>query len=264
MNQINAIWNENDPSPETLASQAEIAAAQAAAIEARGRWSATIEAGGTYKQGNTDSLDGLGKIEALHKTPKDLLKFYLSGKYSEKNDARSDAEAKLGSLYEYMISKHWYTYLKSELEYDEFENIDTRLTFSGGAGYYWLKKKHHELKTRAGLGYQHEKYRDYWKEDVKITGQTNDNVQLDIGLDYMVDLADWLKFTHSATYLPTFEGLDDYRLIFDSALLMPLGDSKNWKLKLGALHEYDAIPQTDHERLDETYYAAIVLNLNPD
>ena len=88
-----------------------------------------------------------------------------------------------------------------------------------------------------------------------------DAAQAELGLDYRVDIVPWLQFLHSTTYYPTFESLRDYRLVSDSAFLIPLGESDMWKLKLGAQYEYDPIPQPGLKRLDQTYYANIVLDL---
>ncbi|MCB9866393.1 MAG: DUF481 domain-containing protein [Phycisphaerales bacterium] len=75
-----------------------------------------------------------------------------------------------------------------------------------------------------------------------------------------MDLTEWLRFTHSTIWYPTFNSLRDYRLTSDTAFLMPLGTSEIWKFKIGAAYEYDPIPQPGRERLDETYYANILLD----
>ena len=62
------------------------------------------------------------------------------------------------------------------------------------------------------------------------------------------------------TYSPDFEEFDDYRLDVDTALLMPL-KSDNLKLKLGMRNEYDSQPVAGNERLDNTYYANLLLEL---
>ena len=88
-----------------------------------------------------------------------------------------------------------------------------------------------------------------------------DTAQAELGFDYRIDIAPWLQFTNSSTWYPTFEGLDDYRLVSDSAFLIPLGGSEIWKLKLGAEYEYKSLPNPGRERLDQTYYANILVEL---
>jgi putative salt-induced outer membrane protein YdiY len=249
---IEAIWPKDGKSPEVLAMEAQIAKAQEEIEAQQAKWAAIFEAGLFYTEGNKDIFRVNGRAELRRTSLKDLLKFYVSGEYSEEDDERSTHEIKGGAYYEYLFTQRWFGYGRMDLEYDEFENLDLRFSTIVGAGYYWLKKPEHELKTRAGIGYLHESYMD---------GVTTDAAQAELGLDYLVDIAPWLRFTHSTTWYPTFEALRDYRLTSDSAFLIPLGESDVWKLKLGALYEYDSIPNPGFERLDQTYYANIVLEL---
>jgi len=249
---IEAIWPEGGKSPEVLAMEEQIEQVRQEADARAGKWSATFEAGIIFQEGNTDRFIARGRAEVRHQATKHLFKIWLSGDYGETNDRRDTAEVKFGTYFEYLFTERFYAYLGSEIEYDEFENLDLRFTITGGPGYYWIKKPEHELKTRAGVGYQHETFRD---------GLTTDSALAEVGLNYRLDIAPWLRFTHDTTWYPTFESLRDYRLVSDTAFLIPLGDSDAWKLKLGALYEYKSLPRPGFDRLDQTYYANIVLDI---
>ena len=249
---VEAIWPKDGKSPEALALEAQIAKVQEEAEAARAKWSATFEAGLFYTDGNKEVFRVMGRAEARRKSADDLLKFYVAGEYSEEDKQRSTNEVKGGAYYEYMFTERWFGYGRMDLEYDEFENLDLRFSTALGAGYYWLKKPDHELKTRAGIGYLHESYMD---------GVTTNAAQAEVGLDYRLDIAPWVQFLHSTMWYPTLEALRDYRLVSDTAFLFPLGGSDVWKLKLGALYEYDSIPNPGFERLDQTYYANILLEV---
>ena len=249
---LNALWLPGDKSPEVLAVEAQRDKLAAEFKAKEPKWSVTLEAGSVYRQGNTNTFEARGRAEVKRKSDKDLLRFWAAGEYGEQNKERNVAEVRGGAYYEYLFSKRLFGYGNSELEYDEFENLDLRMQLAFGGGYYWIKKTEHELKTRAGIGYIHETFMD---------GVTNDRMQMDIGVDYRLDLTPWLQYTHSTTYYPTFESIRDYRLVMDNAFLIPLAQSDIWKLKIGALYEYDPIPPTGVESLDETYYANIVMEL---
>lgn len=247
---IEAVWQAGDKSPEELAAET-LAQKAAKEFEAKlPKWTLTIEAGAVYQEGNTDLLEGRGKIEVKRTTDLDLLRIYLMGAYGEQNEVRSTAEVRGGAYYEHtFFSERFFLFGSTEAEYDEFENLDLRYTSAIGPGYYWIKEEAHELKTRAGLGYQHESFMD--------DTRTNEAV-LDIGLNYRLDIAPWLRFTEDANYYPTFESIRDYRLLFDTAFVFPIGDGDVWKIKMGVTHEYDALPRPGFERLDTTYYANIL------
>jgi len=249
---IEAIWPKDGKSPEVRAMEEQIARVQEEIKAREAKWSAVFEAGILFQEGNTDIFTVRGRGELARTSPKDLLKFYVSGEYAEEDDDRDAHEIKAGAYYEYMLTQRWFAYGRSDLEYDEFENLDFRFSTAAGPGYYWIKKPEHELKTRAGVGYLHETYMD---------GTTNDAAQLELGLDYRVDIAPWLQFVHGMAYYPTFESIRDYRLVSDSGLVFPLGDSDVWKFKLGAQYEYKAIPAEGRERLDQTYYGNVVLEV---
>ncbi|HNQ22000.1 MAG TPA: DUF481 domain-containing protein [Phycisphaerae bacterium] len=242
---VEAIWPAGAEDPR-------IVQAQKAAEAAKPKWSATLEAGATKKEGNTDTFEVRGRGELRRKTVDDLLKFYIAADYAEQNDTRNRNEYLGGVYYEYNITERFMAYGRGELEHDEFENLDLRATAAAGVGYYWLKKPHHEFKTRAGGGYRHEAYED---------GRTVDDPIADLGMDYRLDISRWAQFTHSTTYSPSLEEFSDYRLVLDTALAFPLANSDVWKLKLGVKNEYNSNPQPGVERLDNTYYGNIVLEL---
>ena len=91
---------------------------------------------------------------------------------------------------------------------------------------------------------------------------TADAATAELGLEYRVELASWLRFEHQTLYRPTFESLSDYRIISDSAFVIPIADSQAWKLRLGAQYQYDPIPQPGREKLDQKYYADLLLELD--
>ena len=70
-----------------------------------------------------------------------------------------------------------------------------------------------------------------------------------------------MRFVNATTYYPTFESVDDFRIVSDSGFIFPLGQSDMWKLKLGAEYEYKSVPVAGAERLDQTYYANILLDI---
>lgn len=249
---IEAIWPRDGKSPEVMALEAQMEQVRAEAEAARAKWTATFEAGLLYREGNKEVFNVRGGMELVRKSPKDLLKFYLTGVYAEDSGKRSEHEVKGGAYYEYLFTERWFAYARSELEYDEFENLDLRFSTAFGPGYYWIKKPDHELKTRAGIGFLHESYRD---------DTTANKVEGEVALEYRLDVAPWMQFKHGTTWYPTFEALRDYRIVSDTALIFPLANSEIWKLKLGAKYEYDAIPNPGFERLDQTYYANILAEI---
>ncbi len=252
VDKIQAIWSKDGKSPEALAMEAEVAKIRAEMAAKEPKWTGSIDAGIFYKQGNKEVVNALGHAEVRRQTDDDLLRFWALGNYSKESKVRNVAEAKGGAYYEYSFTRRWFAFGSTEFEYDEFENLNLRAILSGGAGYYWLRRPDQELKTRGGVAFMHESFMD--------DQQTNTGM-LDLGVDYRLDLAPWLQFKQSVTYYPTCRSTRDYRLVSDSAFLIPLANSDVWKLKLGASYEYDSLPPPGVDRLDETYYANILYEI---
>ncbi len=245
---IKAAWPVGAESPEVIALKKK-AEATKRALEPK--WTATLEAGGSMTEGNTDTLEVRGRFDLQRKADSDLLKLYLAATYSERDDSRTENEYKGGVWFESAFDERRFWYTRTELEFDEFEDLDLRATAAAGAGLYWFKNPDRELKTSAGIGYRHEAF---------DTGRTTNEAVIDLTLDYRLDIAPWVQLTHKGFFSPAIEDFDDYRLAFDTALVFPF-KKEIWKLKLGMNNQYNARPQPGVERLDNTYYANVVLEL---
>jgi putative salt-induced outer membrane protein YdiY len=246
--EMTALWPQGAENPEIVAVKLE---AEQEMERLRPKWSAKLEAGGVMKEGNTDTLDARGRFDLKRTSEDDLLEFFLAADYSEQNDKRTRNEYRGGVRYESKLDTRRYWYTRLEFEFDEFENLDLRSTAAVGGGYYFLKRPDRELKTSLGFGYRHESF---------STGVTDDAAVVDLGLNYRADLAPWVQFTHAAVLSPDIEDFGDYRLDLDTALVLPL-QHEAWKLKIGIRNEYNSKPQRAIERLDNTYYANILLDV---
>lgn len=245
---LSDVWPQGADTPEIISLKVEQAKKLAAVTP---KWTAVIEGGGSRTEGNTDTLDGRGRLDIKRQTDLDNLMFHLYGQYSENNDARTKNEYGGGVRFEAKIRNDLYWYARLELEHDEFEDLDLRTTAAAGLTRYWLDKPEHEFKTSLGLGFRHETYED---------DRTLDDALIDFGLDYRVDVRPWVQFVQAVSYTPVWDDFGDFRLHSDSALVFPF-ENENLKLKSGVRYEYNSMPIAGLDRLDTTYYTNIVLNL---
>ncbi len=253
MSQVAAIWLIDAKSPEVRAIEAEEEQRRAELEAMLPKWSFVAELGFNKQEGNTETTDLRGNIELIRQTPKNQLKFYLSGEYGEDNQVRDTAEVKGGIYYEHLLTERLFAFITNENEYDEFEDIELRFQLLTGVGYYFFREDAYELKGRGGVGFLHESF---------ISDRDSKNVaQMDVGLDGRIDIAPWLRYVSENTYRPTFDGIDDYRLVFDNSLVIPIGNQEAWKVRIGVLNEYDSKVPVGVERLDTTYYANLQFSL---
>lgn len=213
-------------------------------------WRGRLELGINGTSGNSDRFSAQGRTEARRVTDINKLLLYIQANYSENNGVRSQNESKIGGRYESEVSPRWSWYTRAEVEQDEFEEIDLRSTIVLGMSYSILEEQNQTLAARLGLGYQRESFED---------NPTEENMILDFGYDYMLQVRDWARLTQDLTY---YSGIDqpteELRLVVNTAAEVPLTPGQQWKLRLGVTHEFDDQPVEGVENLDTTYFLNLV------
>lgn len=252
-----ALWKQGTPWPVEQAPAPEPDAKPQPAPEAtqpvaqeKSPWSARIELGINGTTGNNERTAMQGRAEANRVTEDARYNFFLEGRYARDNGLRSQNEVIGGAKAEWDLSEKTYVFSRLTLEYDEFENLDLRSIATVGIGRFLIKEESHELKARAGVGYQYEMFADGSREGDAI---------LEFGYDYRLDINSYLRLTHSLTYYPTVHHpMSDYRLVAETAGEVPLGNSTALKLRAGVKNQYDGNPQPGIERLDTWYFMNLV------
>lgn len=252
--QLVGVRNDGDPAPETLALEAEVEEYKEKVRAYDNAWSGNISLGLVGAIGNTENLGFNGRAEAKRDVGRDRQLVYAQGRMQENDDVLAAKEIFLGISAEHDLNDRWFVFAREELEHDEFENLDLRSVTKAGFGYWLIRKKHHELKPRIGLGYEFEAFDN---------GQNNREGILAIGYDYLVDVNDWYRFTHNLTIYPTFtDPTKDYRVDSNIGLLFPLGSSKNWGFRIGLRNQYNNLPSAGRDKLDTAYTADVVFSVD--
>ena len=203
------------------------------------------------KTGNTERISVGGKARAMLQGPDDRLLLYLRYAYAKDDGVNSDNSVIGGVDFERYFAKRHSLYARTELEHDRIKGLDFRATAAAGYGYYFLKEKHHTLRSRAGLMVRY----DSWRED-----PSDSTVGLDFGLSHMYQFANTWKLQNEVVYTPSVEALDDYHLYHESSLLIPVAGSEIWKFQFGVSNDYSSPPAENKEYLDTTYFMRLVLN----
>ncbi len=239
--QVTRMWPQGAEDPE-------IARLKAAADAEKPVWSLRVEAGINGETGNSDRVNGNGRIEAKRTTPTDRFKLYFLGRYGHENGEDTAREFIGGADLEVDIHKNLFAFGKLELETDKFENLDLRTTVAGGLGLFLIREKETELKVRGGLGFQAESF---------TNGTNTEEVIAELGVDFKKEIAPWLLFTHSTTVHPSLEEFGDFRATMENAGEIPLTKDEKWKLRLGIRNQYDSDPNAGAKSLDTFYFANI-------
>lgn len=244
---VAAAWPTNAKDPAVAAKEAEVAA-----LQRKWKYEANVDISG--KDGNTQSSTmGVG-FRATLESSQDVLKVYTSYQRDETNNVKSADEIKGGVEYSSFFYNDLGWYVRTELESDEFENIDLRSTSALGMTYRFSNTDRWKLVGRAGLSYRYESY------DVVVppAPNSNDSLGLDFGLNSNLKIAEFARLITDLTYTPSFDDFGDYRFVHDSGLEMPLKVGQ-WVLRLGINNSYNSNPSGGVEELDTTYYTRLIL-----
>ena len=243
---IEAIYDPSAMSPDEIDSAE--AVRQNPDLEVGGpEWSGRFSLGLSGETGNTEEFDLTARLNMQRETRDDRLYLYALYAYEETESVKSTNEFIAGVRLEHDLSDRVFLYGAAEGEYDEFENIDLRLTLTGGLGYFFIREDKQEFKGIIGAGYKYEDFND--------GTDSRDEPIFELGYDYRIDLSDRLRFTHAVRWTPTFEDPSgDYRLTSDANVEILITSKEDWKILAGLRTEYDSRPAETSEELENTYY----------
>lgn len=250
ISKVAATWQPEAQDPEYLRVEAAKAKIEKEA-ERKWKYDVYLNIGG--QNGNSSEFDSEFGGRATLESKNDRFAIGLNIEHEESNNQVTSEEVILDTEYTNFFSEKWGWFIREELEYDEFEDIQLRSTSAGGLTHrVYLRDNGDKLELRGGLSYRHESY---------ISGIPDEqNVGLDFGLDHVWNFAEWGRSSNQVTFTPSVEDFSDYRLVQDSRIEIPLGKSDFWKLGLGLKNEYDNKPNTGLEELDTTYYSRLNLS----
>jgi len=211
------------------------------------RYDASLDLAG--RRGNVDKFRLGTNLNAKLKGPNDTLAFFFQ--YEEAEEAGLETENRItgGTSYESFFSKVLGWYARTELEKDEIDNIDMRSSTAAGLSFRLINKDNQSLIARSGIGYRYTSFSN---------GAVNEsNATIDFGLAHNYEFKDLFVMNNDLTFVPAVDDFSNYRMVHDSGIEVPLGSSKNWKIRMGIMNEY--VSETAAlEKLDTTYYTRMI------
>lgn len=246
---ITALRSAGAPDPDVVALREELAEPRA------NLWTSEILLGIGGSSGNSESFTFSLGINAAREEDNDRLYLSLLANRAKQDGEKTVDETIATVRLEHDFSKNFFVFGQTELESAEFENIALRSTTLIGPGYVFIREEGQQLKGRLGLGYE------YISPEV---GADQSEVVLALGYDYYVDVLDWLRFSHSLTYIPqiTNEPGKNFRIESVIGLETPLGDGSNWSVLAQYRHDYKNNPPAGVEELDTTYQINLVYDFD--
>ena len=200
--------------------------------------------------GATEKFNGTIGVIANLVGPDDHLKLYASATYERQDSVTSDKKGIAGADFERKIAGTENTwYVRGEIEHHTTNGLKLREEVAIGYGYYILDWEHTKLRARVGAVGRCRKY---------VDNSHNDGFAVEAAIHFEQDIQEWGKWVTDLTYQPSTERLDDYRILHESALDIPILFGKPMSLRLGISNEYNSRVNSGVEGLETNYFAKLV------
>jgi putative salt-induced outer membrane protein YdiY len=240
--------------------------AQAPTIQTNAPWVSSASVGLTLTRGNSKTLLFAADIKTERKGPKNEIALGADGTYGETTDQETDdTDRSAGSAhafaqYNYLFTERFYGYARLDGVHDAVANIHYRLSFSPGAGYYFIKNPKTYLAGEVGPGFVTERTHD----DSRGYDALGNDLDRDDDQEYMtIRFAD--RFEHkfsntvrvwqTAEFLPQIDYWRNYIINCEVGLEAAL--SKKLALRTYVQETYDNEPAPGRKKNDLKWVTAL-------
>jgi len=239
-----AVWRPGEDSPE-------VREAKATAEKLKRRWNYEAAVAMTGRTGGSEKFAGAVAVKATLVSPEDKLIFAGAINRAQENGNETANDWKAGVDYSAFFTGANVWYARTDLSKDRIKAIDLRSNSAFGVGRKLVKTDAQDLEVRLGLGYTFETY--------TTNAQDFESAGLDVALINEQTLG-WAKMNNKITFTPAFEDFANFRLVHETTFDLPIKTGEFWKLRMGVNNEYQSEPPRGVEKLDTTYFTALILN----
>ncbi len=222
-----------------------VAQAQTATTNAEPVWEKSAALGLTLTRGNSDTMLFTANALAARKGKKNEISLGADATYGENNDVKN-AESLHGFIqYNRLFTERFYGYARLDGLHDAIADLKYRLTFSPGAGYYFIKNDRTRLSAEVGPGLIHENQGG--KTKTYFTARAAERFEL--------KLNDRVRIWQSLEFLPQVDDLDNYILNAEAGIESAL--TKKLSLRTFVQDTYDNVPAPGRQKNDVKLVTAI-------
>jgi putative salt-induced outer membrane protein YdiY len=213
--------------------------------EKKPAWETTAAIGLTLTRGNSKTLLVTGNVLSEKKWDRNEVRLGADAAYGEDNDTKNTESIHGFGQYNRLFTERFYGYGRLDVLHDAIADVDYRITFSPGVGYYFIKNASTSFSGELGPGYIYEKQGD----------DTHSYFTLRIAERFEHKLNDRVKLWESVEYLPQVDRFENY--IINAEAGIDTSITKKLSLRVFALDTYHSEPAPDREENDLKLVAAV-------
>lgn len=172
--------------------------------EKQPKWESSAGLGLILTEGNSRTLQINGSIQSSKKWNRNEINLGADGTYGEDRGDKNAESLRGYGQYNRLFTDRTFGYLRLEALHDAIADIDYRISFSPGIGYYFIKNDRTFLRGEVGPGLIHEKVGG--EEDTYMTlrlaerfeHKINDRARIWQSLELLPQVDDWENFIINA------------------------------------------------------------------
>lgn len=200
-------------------------------------WGGIVDAGISSSRGNADTITLNLGMKAARTTQRDKISVYftlLFAQNSTTGESVTTANAiRGGTRYDINVSDRLFTFGFTDLEFDEFQELDLRNVLGGGLGFHAKKTQKTVFDLFTGGAFNQELF---------STGLTRRFGEILFGEELSYKLSSRTTLTEKLMLYPNLTQPGEYRIAFDSSAVTKLNNWLNWHVTLSDRFLSNPIP----------------------
>ena len=209
------------------------------------KWETTASIGFTITSGNSDSILANAQVLSLKKWDQNEIRLGADAAYGELDDEKNVETLHGFSQYNRLFTERAYGYVRLDALHDAIADIEYRITFSPGAGYYFIKTAATQLSGEAGPAFIYE----------KTGGDTTGyfTARLAERLDHKFN--ENVRIWQTIEFLPQVDDFENFLINAEIGVESKL--TEKLALKVFAIDNYDNVPAPGREENDLKVVTAV-------
>jgi putative salt-induced outer membrane protein YdiY len=202
------------------------------------KWDTSAFLGMTLTRGNSDTVLLNASIASARKWDQNEVTLGVEGSYGENNSVKNADTVHAFGQYNRLFGAKAFGYVRAEGLHDAIADLEYRLTFSPGAGYYFIKNANTTLSAEVGPGYVVE----------KLGASTESYATLRVGEKLTQKLNERVRLWQSVEFLPQLDDFTNFLLAAEVGV--ETGLTEKLSLRVLAQDNYRNQPATGREKND--------------
>lgn len=188
-------------------------------------WQGTMDAGLSTTRGNSETLTVSTGVSVARTTTSDKLSTYLTLLFAENSTTgvtlRTANAVRGGVRYDRNFYRRFFSFGFTDLEADEFKDLDLRTVFGGGLGWRIRQTPKFSLSLFGGSSFNREEF---------STGETRRSGEGLLGQELTFRLSDRVEWIERGTAFANLSDRGEYRLTLDSSLITRISNRFSWHI----------------------------------